>query len=96
MLRKDFERMGFQPTIATKLNSIADSVEQGETVSEIDRRIAQVQLSLRPDWASKSGIWFAWRPVFTGALGGGKLVWLKRVWRNRCMGVTIYQELEGE
>jgi len=62
-------------------------------VDEIDRRIELVKLGFRPDWASQSEIWFAWHPVFTGALGTGKLVWLKRVWRNRCMGVTIYQEL---
>ena len=50
---------------------------------------------LPKDWIeenrSRSDMWFAWHPVRTGALGTGKLVWLKRVWRNRCCGVTIYQ-----
>lgn len=41
---------------------------------------------------SRSDHWFAWFPVFTGALGTGKLIWLKTVWRNKCCGVTIYQE----
>jgi len=65
-------------------------------VSEIDRRIASTAAGFTPQWASRSDTWFAWRPVFTGALGmigGGRLVWLRRVYRNRCMGVTIYQEL---
>jgi len=39
----------------------------------------------------KSDIWFAWRPVRLGALGTGRIVWLRRVWRNRCAGVSIYQ-----
>lgn len=43
---------------------------------------------------NKENIWFAWYPVRLGALGTGRLVWLKRVWRNECMGVTIYQPLE--
>lgn len=42
---------------------------------------------------STSDIWFAWHPVNLGALGTGRRVWLRRVWRNRCMGVTIYQTL---
>lgn len=37
--------------------------------------------------------WFAWYPVRIGALSTGPYVWLRRVWRNRCMGVTIYQRL---
>ncbi len=44
--------------------------------------------------SNKSDEWFAWYPVRTGALSTGHWVWLKRVWRNRCMGVTIYQPLE--
>jgi hypothetical protein len=38
--------------------------------------------------------WFAWRPVRTGALGTGRWVWLERVRRSRCLGVTIYQPLD--
>ena len=49
----------------------------------------------RPEWASKSDVWFAWFPVSLGAFGMGDIVWLKKVWRNRCMGATIYQDLEG-
>ena len=40
---------------------------------------------------SRSDIWFAWFPVRIGALGTGPVVWLKKLWRNRCGGVTIYQ-----
>ena len=40
--------------------------------------------------------WFCWYPVRLGALSTGRLVWLKRVWRNRCAGVTIYQEIIKE
>lgn len=40
--------------------------------------------------------WFAWYPVRTGALGTGRVVWLQRVWRNRCMGATIYQPMEKD
>lgn len=36
-------------------------------------------------------VWFAWRPVRLGALGTGRMVWLKRVWRSRCARVAIYQ-----
>ncbi len=43
---------------------------------------------------SRSDTWFAWYPVRVGALGTGRLIWLERVWRNRCMGVTIYQSLK--
>lgn len=43
--------------------------------------------------ASQSDIWFAWYPVRTGALGTGRWVWLCKVWRNRCLGATIYQTL---
>ncbi len=41
--------------------------------------------------------WFAWYPVQTGALAPdffSSWMWLKRVWRNKCMGVTIYQPLD--
>lgn len=41
---------------------------------------------------STTDTWFAWRPVRLGALGTGR--WLRRVWRNRCMGAAIYQSLE--
>lgn len=40
---------------------------------------------------ARTGIWFAWHPVRLGALATGRLVWLMRVWRCRCMGVAIYQ-----
>ena len=43
--------------------------------------------------ASKSDEWFAWRPVRTGALGTGQWAWMKRLWRNKCCGVVIYQPL---
>ena len=43
---------------------------------------------------SESDEWFAWYPVRTGALGTGKIVFLKKVWRNRCGGITIYQPME--
>lgn len=45
--------------------------------------------------ASKSDVWFAWRPVQVGALGHGGWVWMRRVWRNRCCGVVIYQMVDG-
>lgn len=48
----------------------------------------------RPADASESDTWFAWYPVATGALGTGGWVWLRRVWRNKCCGVAIYQILE--
>lgn len=38
--------------------------------------------------------WFAWHPVRLGALGTGRWVWLRKVWRNRFLGVAIYQPLE--
>lgn len=44
---------------------------------------------------SKTDTWFAWFPVRTGALGTGRFVWLKKVWRNKCAGVTIYQPLKN-
>lgn len=43
---------------------------------------------------SVSDEWFAWYPVKLGALGRGGWAWWRKVWRNRCMGVTIYQDLE--
>lgn len=53
---------------------------------------------LPPAWVeknrSRTDIWFAWRPVMLGALGMGRIVWLRPVWRNRCCGVTIYQEAD--
>ena len=42
---------------------------------------------------SYTDIWFAWRPVRIGALSTGPYRWLCWLWRNRCMGVTIYQDL---
>ena len=62
-------------------------------MSELDWRMEQVRIGIRPDWKSRTDTWFAWRPVRLGALGTGRLVWLRHVWRNRCFGVTIYQEL---
>lgn len=59
----------------------------------IDERLAAVRSGARPDWRSRSDTWFAWRPVRLGALGTGPWVWLRRVWRNRCAGITIYQSL---
>lgn len=44
--------------------------------------------------ASRDDTWFAWYPVRIGALSTGRYVWLQRVWRNRCMGCTIYQPLD--
>ncbi len=43
---------------------------------------------------SRSDIWFAWYPVRYSALGTGSWVWLRKVWRNRCAGVTIYQSVQ--
>jgi hypothetical protein len=43
---------------------------------------------------SRSDVWFAWRPVRSGALGAGPWLWWRHVWRNRCRGVTIYQPLD--
>ena len=43
---------------------------------------------------SKSDIWFAWFPVRLGALSIGHWIWLEKVWRNKCAGVTIYQSLK--
>lgn len=40
--------------------------------------------------------WFAWYPVRTGALGTGRLRWLKKLYRERFSGVTIYQELRAK
>lgn len=40
---------------------------------------------------SESDIWFAWFPVRLGALSTGRWIWLKKVWRNKCAGVIIYQ-----
>ena len=45
---------------------------------------------------SKSDIWFAWYPVRLGALGTGRLIWFKKVWRNKCCGITIYQLIHQE
>ena len=42
---------------------------------------------------SRSDEWFAWYPVQAGALSTGHWMWLKKVYSNRCGGVTIYQEL---
>ena len=46
---------------------------------------------LRP---SKTDTWFAWYPVRVGAISTGPFVWLRKVWRNRCGGVSIYQPLD--
>ena len=43
---------------------------------------------------SKSDNWFAWYPVRLGALGTGGWLWLEKVWRNKCCGVTIYQPID--
>lgn len=42
---------------------------------------------------SVTDIWYAWYPVRYGALGTGRWVWLRKVWRNRCGGTAIYQPL---
>lgn len=42
---------------------------------------------------STTDTWFAWHPVRLGALSTGRWCWLRRVWRNRCRGVTIYAPL---
>lgn len=41
----------------------------------------------------KEGYWFAWYPVRLGALGTGRWVWLKTVWRSTTYPV-IYQSVE--
>lgn len=51
---------------------------------------------LRYDDCFRQDIWFAWYPVRTGALGSGRLVWLRTVWRERAIsgrykGFVIYQ-----
>lgn len=56
-------------------------------MNDIDR------LLLDPRNHSQSDTWFAWRPVRLGALKSGPWIWLRKVWRNKCCGVTIYQEL---
>lgn len=63
-------------------------------IDTISQRIQSTRAGLTPQWGGRSDVWFAWRPVRLGALGSGPLVWLRRVWRNRCMGVTIYQDLD--
>jgi hypothetical protein len=59
-------------------------------MQSIDERIKK----RAPKDASQTDQWFAWYPVRIGALGTGQIVWLKKVWRNRCCGVTIYQPLD--
>jgi hypothetical protein len=46
--------------------------------------------------ASRDDIWFAWYPVQLGALGTGGWAWLRKVWRNKCCGSTIYQVITKE
>ncbi len=59
---------------------------------ELEHRLAMVRTSWQPHpWRSRTDAWFAWRPVRLGALGTGRCVWLRWLWRNRCCGVTIYQ-----
>lgn len=61
----------------------------------IDSRVAAIKSGERPEWSSYSDTWFTWYPVRIGAFGTGPLRWLTRLWRNRCCGVTIYQDLES-
>jgi hypothetical protein len=63
-------------------------------MNEIDLRLRAARDGFRPDWASKSDIWFAWHPVRIGALGTGPVRFGVKLYRNRCCGVTIYQDLE--
>ncbi len=42
---------------------------------------------------NREDLWFAWRPVFSGALGTGSVIFLELCWRNKCCGATIYQPL---
>jgi hypothetical protein len=58
-------------------------------VTELERR-----LLLRLPYNGVKDIWFAWYPVHIGALGTGPRRWLKRLYRERFAGVTIYQDLE--
>jgi hypothetical protein len=60
----------------------------------IDARLDELRAGRHPEWRNQEDIWFAWYPVRTGALGAGRVVWLTKVWRNRCCGVTIYQTLD--
>ena len=57
-------------------------------------RIREANPAGTESWASLSDTWFAWYPVRVGALGTGSWRWMCRLWRNRCLGVTIYQDLE--
>jgi hypothetical protein len=59
-----------------------------------EHRLYAVRTGERPDWANREDEWFAWHPVRFGPLGDGPWVWLRRVWRNRCCGVTMYQDLD--
>lgn len=60
----------------------------------IEQRLQQCRSGARIDYASKSDFWFASRPVQTGALGTGPIRFGCWLWRNQCMGVTIYQDLD--
>lgn len=42
--------------------------------------------------------WFAWYPVRTGALGTGRWIWLRRVWRLRSYAgdPSLYQTLKTD
>lgn len=60
-------------------------------MTEIELRLALARGGFAPQWLPKFDLWFAWRPVRTGALGTGGWTWLRYVSRDRCLGVTIYQ-----
>ena len=70
-----------------------DDVRNPFRVNEIDQRIELVKRGEHQEWLPKEDIWFAWYPVRIGALSTGPRVWLKHVWRDRCLGVTAYQLL---
>jgi hypothetical protein len=60
---------------------------------DINLEFPPISLPNRHLW-NKEDIWFAWFPVRLGALGNGKIAWMRKVWRNRCLGATIYQDIE--
>jgi len=62
-------------------------------ISELDARIEMVRRGERPDWMPQSDFWWASEPIRTGALGTGREAHMEWVWRNRALGVTIYQPI---
>lgn len=57
-------------------------------MNELDRRMA-----MKIPYDGKRDIWFAWYPVRIGALSTGPLRWLRRLHRERFLGLAIYQDL---